>query len=112
MIPAITEIRIRSENPVEIARENLNFFSSKLANGTKRSAIRNAKNKGDKIVCPIFAKYPKISTLIRTRVILRIKGSFRSFICVLFDYFFFEKRVQYKKILPIVGRIFILLNKS
>lgn len=47
--------------------ENLKYFSKKLANGKNKSAIKNAKNKGDKMVCPSFAKKPSSTMLMSTK---------------------------------------------
>ena len=41
-----------SEAKVENDLGNFNFLSKKLANGKKSIAIRNARKKGAKILCP------------------------------------------------------------
>ena len=69
----------RDEN-VESARENRSFFSRKLANGKKRSAISAEKKKGAKMVLPILARYPNASMLISTNANFRTKGNLISFI--------------------------------
>lgn len=59
---------------------NLSVLSIKVAAGKNSMAIRNAKKKGAKIVCPNAKRYPIPITEITTRVNLTRKGSLRKFI--------------------------------
>jgi len=71
---------MKTEVIVDIDLGNLNFCSIKVAAGKKSIAIRNAKKKGAKILCPSAKRYPIPMIEITTRVSLTRKGSLRKFI--------------------------------
>jgi hypothetical protein len=59
---------------------NLSFLSINVAIGKNSMAIKNARKKGDKILCPKARRYPipMIETI--TRVSFRRKGILKKFI--------------------------------
>lgn len=71
---------IKTEVIVDIDLGNLSLFSMKVATGKNSMAIRNAKKKGAKMVCPNAKRYPIPIIEITTRVSLTRKGSLRKFI--------------------------------
>lgn len=91
MSPDKTINIISSEEKVEITRENLHFFSKKLANGRKSIAIKNAKKSGAKTVFPNFTKNPKAKILTNTKASLSRKGSLISLMKQSNNKIFFKK---------------------
>lgn len=59
---------------------NLSFVSNKVAKGKNNMAIKNAKKKGAKMLCPKAKRYPSPMMDITTRVSLTRKGNRIKFI--------------------------------
>lgn len=65
---------------VDIDLGNLNLFSIKVAAGRNSIAIKKARKKGAKMLCPSASKYPNPIMEMTTSVRLTMKGSLRKFI--------------------------------
>ena len=65
---------------VEMLLGNLSLLSIKVAIGKNSIAIKNAKKKGAKILCPNASRYPSPMIEMITKVSLTRKGSLRKFI--------------------------------
>jgi hypothetical protein len=65
---------------VETERGNLNFLSKNVEKGKNNIAIKKARKKGARMLCPNSIRYPIPIIEIITRVNFRRKGSLKKFI--------------------------------
>jgi hypothetical protein len=85
---------MNTEVIVDMDLGNLNLLSINVAAGRNSIAIKKARKKGAKILCPSARRYPRPIMEITTSVRLTRKGSLRKFI------FFSNLLYKNKKTLP------------